>query len=318
MRPLERPRGRRSARASSGRRPAPSAARARRPTGSATSSRAVKSRSTTGSSRGEATFAPSAAQSEHDRDRGPGHRQQRSLGDVPVAAVAQLVRHDELHLGLARRGEQRVVERRPGGSPPSPETYAFTLVVRRLASATSTLRTGTPSPFGEGAQLAGQPLVLERPEAVEERLQHDRRDEREEEHAEREPRRRRGRPPARERARERDGRRPGDRREHEQTARPFARSASQAPADWVENPHRRSRRKPLQKPSGSRTRSAAATTIARPERRRPGPAEPRAEAEQAVARPGEARRDPGRERHPGRERGVERPVVPGSPLDLFL
>ena len=64
---------------------------------------------------------------------------------------------------------------------PSPETYAFSLVVRLLASATSTSRTGTPAVDRETHDRRAQLRVLERPELVEDGLEHDRRDEAEQE-----------------------------------------------------------------------------------------------------------------------------------------
>jgi hypothetical protein len=86
-------------------------------------------------------------------------------------------------------------------------------VVRRLAN--EHIADGDARAIGESPQLRGEVLVLERPEPVEERLEHDGRDERHEEDEECERGRGRQGPPARERVHEPDRRSPDERSEHE-------------------------------------------------------------------------------------------------------
>ena len=69
--------------------------------------------------------------------------------------------------------------------------------------------------FREAAQARRERLVVERPEAVEDRLEDDRSDEREQEHGQRERGAGRQRPPARQGPRERDRGGPRPRREHD-------------------------------------------------------------------------------------------------------
>ena len=151
------------------------------------SARALPARRESG---GRSASATSSTRGEHEQRRGGksrrGHRRAErrprtsttTAGTAPsraacpsatcaVAAVAELVRDDELQLRRAGRGEQRVPEDDAPRRRRGPRRTRSTFVVRRLASATSTSRTGTPA---RSRERAAAPPRAARPRAARNRL----------------------------------------------------------------------------------------------------------------------------------------------------
>ena len=302
---LHRLRGRRSARARSGRPRAPSGARARSrtaarrsPAPTARAARAAPIRGSPGPSgrpprRGRPTRRRPRAPAPRRR---PEHRERGPARHVAEAPVAELVRDDPAQ--LRHRGEssqQRVVDARAASSGRARRRTRCACVVRRLASATSIVRTGTPARSDSSAQVAGELRVRAAAEAVEEPLEQQRR-----EQAQHQRQHGRARAPPT----SRPPGRPGPRRPDEQRrargrvstaprTSPFATSQASAGSDCVENPQRRSQTQPRHAESGSRTSVETASTSAvsssvrahhGPAGRVPEPVAGRPEGEQQRAR----------------------------------
>ena len=116
---------------------------------------------------------------------------------MPVAAVAELVRDDRQHLGRRRRLDERVVE---DDAPRRAEPGDVRVQLRRPPARVGDehLADGHARVRGEADDRVAQLVVLERPEPVEDRLEHDRRDEAEQEDEQRRTDRGDERPPGRE------------------------------------------------------------------------------------------------------------------------
>ena len=134
---------------------------------------------------------------------------------MPVAAVAELVRDHGQDLGRARLLEERVVEDDPARGA---ETGDVRVQLRRPLAGVGDEhlpnRDGRVVP--QLQHRVAQARGLERPELVEDRLEHDRRDEAEQEHDEGAAGRGHERPGGRERLRAEDE--PGERRAREHRA----------------------------------------------------------------------------------------------------
>ena len=189
----------RSARPRSGRRRTPTGGRGRPGTGAPTIPRSDPTSST---KRSDARVAwagrvdrvqhrlrgEQCPEREHDGHHA-SHRERRSERDVPVAAVAELVCDHGQDLGRARPARQRVVEDDPARGA---ETGDVRVQLRRALAGVG----DEHLPNRDGrivCQLehrVPQARVLERPELVEDRLEHDGRDEAEQEHDEGSRRRR--------------------------------------------------------------------------------------------------------------------------------
>lgn len=135
-------------------------------------------------------------QHEYEPDR-RAHRDPGRERDVPVAAVAELVRDDREHLGRRRLGDERVEE---DDAARRAEPGDVCVQLRRPLA-----RVGDEDLAHRHARVRGEPQhgvpelgVLERPEAVEDRLEHDRRDEAQQQDEQRGPDRGDDRPRARE------------------------------------------------------------------------------------------------------------------------
>ena len=122
---------------------------------------------------------------------------------MPLAPVAELVRDDKGDLARVARAEERVPD------DDAARTAEAGDVGVRLARAPARVRDenacdGDAGPLREATQIGGERLLAKRLEAVEERLQQDRRDEPEEQRQRRCGCRPGERPPGRQRAREAD------------------------------------------------------------------------------------------------------------------
>ena len=120
---------------------------------------------------------PSVAHSTSTATTAPSIASSVPLTTCAVAPVPELVGDDELDLRSARRREQRVVEH---DAPRPAEPRHVRIHLRRAAARVGDEHVADrhAGALGERAQLGRELLVLERPEAVEERLEHDGRDER--------------------------------------------------------------------------------------------------------------------------------------------
>ena len=106
------------------------------------------------------------------RDRRARHREHRSLRDVAVPPVPELVRDDDLELGLVRLGEQRVVhDDAPRAADPGDVGVVLARPPARVRD--EHLAHGHAGAVGERAQRAGELAVAQRLEAVEHRLEHE-------------------------------------------------------------------------------------------------------------------------------------------------
>ena len=286
--------------------PAPRRSSAR--SGSPASSRPTSTSSGEREVARRATRPERGPQHEHGDD-GAGHREERPLDDVPVAPVAELVRDDRASAprsaALARSVSQS------DDAPRRPEPGDVRVRPRRPAARVGDedVADGDAGPLGERAQRTGEALVLERAEAVEERLEDDGRDEREREDGERE--RRRPPAPATTTAQARASPTAATQAAAASAipiASPFARSASQPPRDCVERPKRRSRTRPRQRSSGRQAASAARTTTAAQTAASPAQPEPsiRTVVRSEYTTTTRSKR--------GRGRGIQGAVVPGSPV----
>ena len=113
-----------------------------------------------------------------ERDRRK-HEDPRELRHVAVLSVGELVREHRAYLRGLHLLEQGVVQDDPPGCA---EARDVRVRLRRAPARVGDehVADGDANPLGQAAEVGGQLLVLERLELVEDRFEHDRRDEREE------------------------------------------------------------------------------------------------------------------------------------------
>ena len=149
---------------------------------------------------------------------------------MPLSPMPELVRDHDLHRPRVRRLQQRV-EDDDATRPADPRHVGVDLRRAPARVGDENLSHRDSRARREPAEACRERLVVERAEAVEERLEDDGRDEREQEHGQREGGRGRHDPPARQRPRERHGRSPRTGAEHDrhgETLRAIAQPASDA------------------------------------------------------------------------------------------
>ena len=151
---------------------------------------------------------PECRPQEQDGGDGAGHCEHGAFEDVALASVAELVRDDHLQLRVVGVSQQRVPDDEPASrSEPGDVGVRLDGSPARVGDENGAQRDA--GVVRELAQRSREVLVGERLEAVEERLEQQRREQGEDQHGERRADGGRGRPPARQPTGERDERRPG-------------------------------------------------------------------------------------------------------------
>ena len=253
---------------------------------------------------------------EEHSEREARHHEQRPLRDVAVAPVPELVRDDDLDLRPFRVGDQRVVEDdAPGAAEPGDVGVVLARATARVGDEDLAHRNaGAPR---QREQAVGEVAALERRELVEQRLEHERRDEHEQQRDQSGPARGDERPPRREhvdRPEQRDHRHGGEHRADRKPLGAIARPAApglrrEAPAALAHEAAPERKRQPHDLENGQHEH-----------REQDGAGPPRAARQriQPVAEPTERqqRRHKSRQRDVCGQSEVERPVIRPGPGHL--